>query len=71
MNIVRLRKCTRAEMARNPPWTTSVNYDKQARERFWRAFGLSHSKAALVTASEQVAKSVVGFAALASLVLYF
>lgn len=40
MNIVKLRKCTRAEMARNPPWSTSVKYDEQAGfGRFWRSFG--------------------------------
>ena len=71
MNIVKLRKCTRAEMARNPPWSKDVNYDEQAKGRFWRSFGMSQSKAALVSASEQVAKSVVGFAALASLILLF
>lgn len=48
-------------------WTTT----SRPREGLWRSFGLSHSKAALVTASEQVAKSVVGFAALASLILLF
>lgn len=34
MNIVKLRKCTRAEMARNPPWSKNVNYDEQAAGRF-------------------------------------
>lgn len=40
MNIVKLRKCTRAEMARNPPWSKDVNYDEQAEGRFWRSFRL-------------------------------